>query len=334
MHQRFSLELIVAVALTLAVAAGLIAAGGSGRVVEVAILLVAVVFGALTGWPTAGYIAIGTAAAYLILETLFGRLDGAHAVTQLFLTVGVAGAVLTAGLAQSGSRPRIARRRPAKRRVPPALVAEPEPEPAKTPTRQDAPEPDDHDLWADPWVDEVPGAQHLIAGTLDYEIERARRYDRPLSVLAIRPDELGFLGAAGEEHLARLLDHLDQAIEATVRAIDVVGRPESARFQVILPETGPEGARTVAERIRLRIDSTRPELAPAQPIEVSVSIGVAAYPSDGTDEIELDTAAARALTRAAELGGNRTVLHSVPAGAPPGWGLIAAAGTTPLQRRR
>jgi len=312
LYLRFSLELVLAAGLTLAVAAGLIVAGGSGRVLEVAILLVAATFAALTGWPTAGHIALGAAAAYLILETVFGRLDADHAITQLVLTLGIVGSILAAGFSHGGRRSKGARRkRPARRRS--------TPEPAE-------------DAWAvDPWADELPGATRLTAGTLDYEIERARRSDRPLTVLAIRPDDLDFLAAAGEEQLTHLLDLLDEAIEATVRAIDVVARPAQARFQVVLPETGPEGARTVAERIRLQIDSTRPELAPGRPVGVSVSIGVASYPADGTDEVELGAAAERALARAAELGGNRTVLHSVPAGAPPGWGLSAAGGTRPLQ---
>ena len=58
---------------------------------------------------------------------------------------------------------------------------------------------------------------------------------------------------------------------------------------------------------------------------MTFSIGVATYPDDGADQVGLDAAAQRALTRAAELGGNRTVLHSVPADVPPGWGLSAAA---------
>ena len=55
------------------------------------------------------------------------------------------------------------------------------------------------------------------------------------------------------------------------RAVDMLARTAQSRFQVLLPETGPEDARTVAERIRLRIDSTRPDSATG----VSVSIGIA-----------------------------------------------------------
>ena len=181
-----------------------------------------------------------------------------------------------------------------------------------------------------PWAHEVGGRRRLTAGTLEYEIERARRHERPLSVLAIVPDELDAPGRRGRRLAAEAARPVDAAIEAAVRAIDIVERIGPSRFRVALPETGPEGGRIVAERIRLRIDATRPELEPGRVVGVSVSIGISTYPADGTDTVELEAAAERALARAQELGGNRTVLFSVPAGAPRGWGLrsTSAAGTT------
>jgi diguanylate cyclase (GGDEF)-like protein len=302
-----SLELVLAAGLTVAVAAGLVTAGGSWRPLEVVVLLAGTALGLATGWPVSGHAALGTAAAYLILETVFGRLDGGHLPGLLLLTAGMLGSVLAAGFARRRYQARPAR-----------AATEPE---------------------SDPWANEVPGQKHLTAGTLDYEIERARRAGRPLSLLAVRPDELLFLAAAGSDSLMRLLDLLENAIESTVRAIDVVSRTGPARFGVVLPETGAEGARTIAERIRLRIDSTRPEPSAGKPAGTSVSIGVATYPADGTDEVTLEAAAGRALEHAAGLGGNRTVLYSLPEGAPPGWALsqggresVSAAGDTTLRR--
>ena len=119
-----------------------------------------------------------------------------------------------------------------------------------------------------------------------------------------------------------------------MRAIDIVERIGRSRFRVTLPETGAEDGRIVAERIRLRIDAMRPELEPARVIGVSVSIGISTYPADGTDVVGLEAAAERALARAQELGGNRTVLFSLPPGAPRGWGLTSSGGTTPPLPRR
>ena len=267
-------------------------------------LAAAVAVSLRSGWPVSGHAALGAGAAYLVLETVFGRMDTDHAPAQMVLTAGIVGSVLAAGYA---------------RRVPVDKAAAAA----------------DERWTADPWAYERPDVRRLTAGTLAYEIERARRNERPLSVLAIVPDELEFLAAGAGDSMPKLLDLIDGAIEDTLRAIDIVERIGSSRFRVTLPETGPEGARTVAERIRLRIDSTRPELTPGRPVGISISVGIAAYPGEGKDEVELEAAAERALARAQGLGGNRTVLFSVPPGAPRGWGMVSpAADTTPPQPQR
>jgi diguanylate cyclase (GGDEF)-like protein len=295
-------ELVLAALLLLAVAAAIVVGGGSGWPIEVFVLVAGSVVAFARGWPISGHAALATGAAYLILETVFGRLGGDNLAANLLLTAGVLGAVLAAGFARRVARPE----------------------------RSTAVSPLDEHWTVDPWADEAPGRPRLRAGTLEYEVERARRAERPLSVLAIRPDDLEELSAAAADSFRHLLEMIDHAIEATVRAVDIVSRSGQARFEVILPETGPEAARTVAERIRLRIDSTRPELTPGQLVGVSVSIGVASYPGDGVDDVELSAAAERALVRAAELGGNRTLLYSLPPGAPRGWAIVSA-GPGPAQ---
>lgn len=286
------MEVVLAILLAVAVAAGLVVAGGSGRWVEVLVLGAAVTIALVAGWPISGHTALGAAAAYLILETVFGRLDGDHLAANLLLTAGILGSVLAAGFARA-----------------PDLEA------------QDAAP----DRGPNPWADDPPG-RRLTPGTLEYEIERARRHERPLCMLAIVPDDLEALAAGAADSLPKLLDLIDEAIEGTVRAIDIVERIGRSRFRVTLPETTPEAARIVAERIRLRIDATRPELDPGRVVGISVSIGIACYPTDGAGEIELEAAAERALARAQQLGGNRTLLYSLPPGAPPGWAMSPARG--------
>ena len=70
-----------------------------------------------------------------------------------------------------------------------------------------------------PLAHAMGGRRRLTAGTLEYEIERARRHKRLLSVLAIVPDEVGFLSAGPGESLSN-----DEAIESAVRATDIVER--------------------------------------------------------------------------------------------------------------
>ena len=293
-----SVELTVAVVLALGVLVGLLAAGGSGRPIEIAVLIIAVAVGGVAGWPASGHAALGAAAAYLIIETIAGRLDGSHLPAQLLLTAGLLGSVLAAGFART-------EREPKKAAQPPAGAV------PRTPTQPEE--------WkVEPWVEDKPkpaapaAPSRLEAGTLEYELERARRTEHPLSVLAIRPDDY----PSGAQAAPQFIDLIEDAIAATMRSVDLLRRAQG-RFEVVLPETDAEGARTLAERIRLRIDQTRPQ----EGAGVSVSVGVASYPGDGSDDVELAAAAGRALDRAAELGGNRTVLYSVPEGAPRGWGI-------------
>jgi hypothetical protein len=56
-------------------------------------------------------------------------------------------------------------------------------------------------------------------------------------------------------------------------------------------------------------------------VNLSVTIGVATFPDDALTNDDLVTAARRAFGAGLELGGNRTVLASVPEGAPAGWGI-------------
>src|SRR4051794_27570495 len=153
----FRMEVVPAIGLAVAVAAGLIVAGGSGRWLEVLVLGAGVTIALLTGWPTSGSAALGATAAFLVLEAIFGRLDNDHIAGILVLSAGILGSVLAAGFA-----------------------------------RAPAASPDDSEPVARPaanaWLHERPGRGRLPAGTLEYEIERARRHERQLSVLAIVPD--------------------------------------------------------------------------------------------------------------------------------------------------
>lgn len=293
-------EAALAVALLTVVGAALVAQGGGLRVVTLIIVGASVAVASVLGWPASGHAALAAAAIYLILETLDGRMDAAHAPLRLLVAVAIVLAVLAGGLL---------------RRATPKTRGAGAPQPANG-------------------VDTA--GSRPAPGSLAYELQRAERHGRPLSLLVVRPDNLEHLAASGAEGLARLLDVIGQAIAASVRTIDVVARRGEHRFELVLPETDATAARTVAERIRLQVDAARPEVAPGRLLGLAVSVGIAAYPADGADASALVDAAERALARALDLGGNRTLLFSVPPGAPQGWGLVsgAAGGAKPPRRPR
>jgi len=118
-----------------------------------------------------------------------------------------------------------------------------------------------------------------------------------------------------------VLEAVAEVVGKELCSIDVALRHAPSTFALILPETPVEGARVAAERIRLLLPL---RVGRVTDRSITLSLGVAAFPADATLHDEFAAAAARALARASELGGNRTVCTSAPATAPPGWTMAGA----------
>ncbi|OLT21699.1 hypothetical protein BJF78_34135 [Pseudonocardia sp. CNS-139] len=132
-------------------------------------------------------------------------------------------------------------------------------------------------------------------------------------------DRYGHL--VGDQVLAAVAD----AVRAEVREGDVVGRFGGEEFVVLLPgvvgEDGRTAAHAVAERIRKRIDTMRVDVpggpGPVVVSHLTVSIGGATFPRDGSDLSRLLEVADTAMYAAKRAGRNtvRMGLHAVPDGA-------------------
>jgi diguanylate cyclase (GGDEF)-like protein len=150
-----------------------------------------------------------------------------------------------------------------------------------------------------------------MPGSLEYELQRSLRHTRYFSLLVARPDRLTGAQARDEQALAEVATTMLEQLRGT----DAVSRRGAADFWVILPETPSDAARVVGERVRLALGSTGEG--------ISVSIGISAFPDDGLAARDLAVAAEKALRRAIELGGSRTVMHSSRSAAPAGWSVVA-----------
>ena len=91
-----------------------------------------------------------------------------------------------------------------------------------------------------------------------------------------------------------------------MREIDIVGRFGGEEFCVVLPDTELEGARVVAERIRKSAEK-RSIKAYDSTLRVTLSIGLAVFPTDGKLLEELMDKADWALYRAKSQGRNCVV---------------------------
>jgi diguanylate cyclase (GGDEF)-like protein/PAS domain S-box-containing protein len=127
---------------------------------------------------------------------------------------------------------------------------------------------------------------------LDSEIKRCARTGRPFAVLLLDLDGLKKLNDDhGHQEGSRALGRVANILRIQCRAIDTAARYGGDEFVVVLPETGCEAARQVAQRISeaSRNDGEVPS--------ISVSVGTALFPQDGKSIDELLAAADRALYR-------------------------------------
>ena len=142
---------------------------------------------------------------------------------------------------------------------------------------------------------------------LHEEIDRARRYGKPMAVLMA---DLDHFKRVNDErgHLSgdRVLREMARLILASVRSSDIVGRFGGEEIALILPEQEAGGARRAAEKVRQAVESSQfPPADEGPPIEITLSLGVAVFPGDGDDVDALLSAADQALYEAKRQGRNR-----------------------------
>jgi diguanylate cyclase (GGDEF)-like protein len=109
-------------------------------------------------------------------------------------------------------------------------------------------------------------------------------------------------------HLAgdSVLRQLGALLEDAVRKVDVVARYGGEEFVAILPETASEGGVIFAERLRERIAEEAFDVGAAEPVHLTVSIGIATFPHPRVASTEdLFARADEALYRAKSDGRNQ-----------------------------
>jgi diguanylate cyclase (GGDEF)-like protein/PAS domain S-box-containing protein len=144
---------------------------------------------------------------------------------------------------------------------------------------------------------------------LEYELKRSARYGAQISLLLCDIDRFKAINdtyghSAGDEALkivARLL-------RDCVRESDVVGRYGGDEFMVLLPETGVETAREIADRIRERIEQSPVEVSEAG-IAVTLSLGLSEFRGGGDTADALIKRADDAMYSSKRRGRNRVSVN-------------------------
>ena len=142
---------------------------------------------------------------------------------------------------------------------------------------------------------------------LSEELERATRYHRELSLAILDLDNFKrYNDTAGHQAGDRLLVQVVQCIKEVARGLDQVARYGGEEFAIIFPETPKAEAHQACERIRTRIvQEVKDE---GQLGGLTISIGLASFPTDAATKEALIYAADMALLDAKRSGKNRTCL--------------------------
>ena len=122
------------------------------------------------------------------------------------------------------------------------------------------------------------------------EIERANRYQRPLSVALFDIDHFKRVNdthghAVGDE----VLRHVATVLKDSIRSVDSLGRFGGEEFLLVMPETNPDGGMASAENLRRTLGRTAATIVVANgAVEYPVAISAGVTGGDGHRSLDLD----------------------------------------------
>jgi two-component system cell cycle response regulator len=152
-----------------------------------------------------------------------------------------------------------------------------------------------------------------ILAALFNEVERAGRYDRPLSVAFVDIDLFKAVNDTyGHDAGDVVLRGVAATLRSNLRATDTLGRYGGEEFMVILPETDVVAAAALAEKLRQLVAGARFAIESHGTVSVTVSIGVATGVGRTLRVEPLVRDADAAMYSAKALGRNQVYLFEEP----------------------
>jgi diguanylate cyclase (GGDEF)-like protein len=148
--------------------------------------------------------------------------------------------------------------------------------------------------------------RHLMRDQL---VPQARESGDPLTVVLVDLDNfLGINETHGHACGDRVLAQVAATLKETLPETAVVSRYGGDEFAAALPDTRVDDTFMLVEELRRRVSALRFEECPE--VQLTCSIGLAAYPGNGSNDVELIRSADQALYDAKVNGRNRVSLPS------------------------
>ncbi|MCQ4575208.1 MAG: diguanylate cyclase [Candidatus Brocadiales bacterium] len=157
-----------------------------------------------------------------------------------------------------------------------------------------------------------------ILDTLEIEYQKARRFQKPLSLIMLDLDHFKTINDTyGHQGGDKVLVKFGSFLKEHLRTIDIVGRYGGEEFCAILPETDTAGAVVIAEKLRQAVSERTFVLDNEIKVHVTASFGVSCIQDAGVDCVDtLLGHADSALYEAKLRGRNRVVcwaeIHKKP----------------------
>jgi diguanylate cyclase (GGDEF)-like protein len=113
------------------------------------------------------------------------------------------------------------------------------------------------------------------------EIERARRFNQPLSLIFLDLDNFKQVNDVhGHPSGSRVLAEAAEVIGRTMRSVDLSFRYGGDEFVVLLPQTPSTSAAAAANRLLIALRARRFLSPEGLSLRLTASLGVASYPED------------------------------------------------------
>jgi len=159
-------------------------------------------------------------------------------------------------------------------------------------------------------IDGLTGAymrRHFLERVKE-EIKRAEHHKLNVSFLLVDMDHFKFCNDR-HGHLVgdAVLNQLAGILKKNLREIDIICRYGGEEFAIAMPDTGKDAAMVAAERIRETVEGFTFE-AYDDSVNMTISIGISSYPSDGKKTKQLIEAADRGLYKAKHTGRNKVCI--------------------------